>query len=139
MTCLIHTPLCDLFNSHAIHNTLIVIHAFIGYRTTTSYWDSSLIVGRFNKFSLSTSSNKYQVVEAAFHRTAPNQIVRIERIENREIYEHYNLKRQAMVNKYGSNFAGKELMLFHGTSRENIEKINAGGFDRSFAGKNGKV
>jgi hypothetical protein len=44
-----------------------------------------------------------------------------------------------MVNKYGSNLAGKELMLFHGTSHANIEKINAGGFDRSFAGKNGKI
>ena len=41
------------------------------------------------------------------------------------------------MDKYGSNFAGKELMLFHGTSRENIEKINAGGLNRSFAGIHG--
>ena len=49
------------------------------------------------------------------------------------------MKRQAMKKKYGSNFPGKELMLFHGTSYENVEKINSGGLNRSFAGKNGNV
>jgi hypothetical protein len=50
----------------------------------------------------------------------------------------YNVKRQAMMKKHGSNFPGKELMLFHGTSAENIEKINAGGLNRSYAGQHGK-
>jgi hypothetical protein len=88
---------------------------------------------------LSTSSKEYKDVETAFHKTASNQIVRIERIQNREIYGHYNLKRQAMMKKFDSNFAGKELMLFHGTSVENIEKINAGGLNRNFAGQHGKI
>jgi hypothetical protein len=44
-----------------------------------------------------------------------------------------------MVYKYGSNFTGKELMLFHGTSREFIEIINAGGLNRSYAGMHGKI
>jgi hypothetical protein len=49
------------------------------------------------------------------------------------------LKRQAMMKKHGSNFTGKELMLFHGTSSENIEKINAGGLNRNYAGIHGKI
>ena len=49
------------------------------------------------------------------------------------------MKRQAMSKKYGSNFSGKELRLFHGTSYDNVEKINFGGLNRSFAGKNGNV
>ncbi|CAB4045744.1 poly [ADP-ribose] polymerase 14-like, partial [Paramuricea clavata] len=98
------------------------------------YWDSTLFECIFHKINLSTSSKEYQEVETAFHTTAPNQIVRIERIQNREIYEIYEVKRQAMMKKYGGNFAEKELRLFHGTSVENIEKINAGGLNRSYAG-----
>ncbi len=49
------------------------------------------------------------------------------------------MKRQAMMKKYGSNFPSKELMLFHGTSYENVEKINAGGLNRSYAGMHGKI
>ena len=47
------------------------------------------------------------------------------------------MKRQAMEKKYSSNFPGKELMLFHGTSSENVEKINSGGLNRSYAGIHG--
>jgi hypothetical protein len=78
-------------------------------------------------------------VETAFHKTASHHIVRIERIQNKEIYGLYNLKRQAMMKTYDSNFADKELMLFHGTSVANIEKINAGGLNRNFAGQHGKI
>jgi hypothetical protein len=42
----------------------------------------------------------------------------------------YEVKRQAMMKKYGGNFAGKELRLFHGT------KINADGLN---AGRHGNV
>jgi hypothetical protein len=51
----------------------------------------------------------------------------------------YEAKRQAMMKKYGGNFAGKEVRLFHGTSVENIEKINAGGLNRNYAGRHGNV
>ena len=44
-----------------------------------------------------------------------------------------------MMKKHGSNFTGKELMLFHGTSNVNVEKINAGGLNRSFAGQHGNI
>ena len=38
-----------------------------------------------------------------------------------------------MIMKYGTNFPGKEVMLFHATSCKNIEKINARGLNRSNA------
>jgi hypothetical protein len=44
-----------------------------------------------------------------------------------------------MMKKYGGNFAGKELRLFHGTNVENIEKINADGLNRNYAGIHGNV
>ncbi len=49
------------------------------------------------------------------------------------------MKRKAMMKKHGNNFPSKELMLFHGTSRENVEKINANGLNRSYAGVHGKI
>ncbi|CAB3995123.1 poly [ADP-ribose] polymerase 14-like [Paramuricea clavata] len=93
-----------------------------------------IIERKFHKFNLSTSSREYQNVETAFHKSVSNQIVRIEKIQNKEIYELYNVKRRAMMNKFGSNFAGKELWLFHGTSLQSIDKINANGLNRSYAG-----
>ena len=48
------------------------------------------------------------------------------------------MKREAMMKKYGPNFSSKEKMLFHGTSRENVESNNAGGLNRSFAGVHGE-
>jgi hypothetical protein len=102
------------------------------------YWDEGL-EGKVNKVNLNKEIKEYKEVERAFRKTAPNKIVRIERVQNAEIYELYNVKRQAMMKKYGTNFPGKELMLFHGTSAENIEKINSGGLNRSFAGIHGKM
>ena len=44
-----------------------------------------------------------------------------------------------MMKKYRYNLSKKEKMLFHGTSHKNLEKINAGGLNRSYAGMNGKT
>ena len=44
-----------------------------------------------------------------------------------------------MMKKYGSNSPGKEKMLFHGTSRQNLEKINTDGLNRAYAGTHGKT
>ena len=104
-----------------------------------NYWDDLPDNRKFHKVNLATTSKEYKEVESAFHKTARNQIVRIERIQNKEIYELYSVKCQAMMKKYGSKFPGKELMLFHGTSAKNIEKINFGGLNRSYAGMHGKI
>ena len=50
----------------------------------------------------------------------------------------YNVKRERMIKKYGS-IVGKEKMLFHGTSIQNLEKINADGLNRIYAGTHGKT
>ena len=100
------------------------------------YWDDSLAEDVFHRIKLSPGSDEYKKVEDAFKATVSFHIVSIERIQNKAIYQVFNVKRKAMEEKYGSNFPGKELMLFHGTSCDNVEKINAGGLNRSFAGKN---
>ncbi|XP_028391015.1 protein mono-ADP-ribosyltransferase PARP14-like [Dendronephthya gigantea] len=97
-----------------------------------SHWDTSLNA-KVNRVKLVASSKEYKDVETEFRKTVPNQIVSIERVQNKEQYELYDLKRRAMMAKYGSNFAGKEKMLFHGTPPQNVDKINYGGLNRSFA------
>lgn len=104
------------------------------------YWDDSVSADVFHKIKLSTSGEEYKKVHDAFKGSAAQfHVVSIERIQNRAIYEVYNVKRKAMLEKHGGNIAGKELMLFHGTSLENVEKINAGGLNRNYAGKNGMI
>lgn len=44
-----------------------------------------------------------------------------------------------MIEKHGGNFPSKEKMLFHGTSFKNLDKINADGLNRSYAGAHGKI
>ena len=48
------------------------------------------------------------------------------------------MKRQLMAKKYGDKFKNMEKRLFHGTAPQNVDKINAGGLNRSYAGANGK-
>ena len=58
----------------------------------------------------------------ACRKTAANEIVQIERIKKKQIYILYYLKREATFKKYGSRFVGKELMLSHETSLQNIKR-----------------
>ena len=48
------------------------------------------------------------------------------------------MKRERIIKKYGS-IVGNEKMLFHATSFQNLEKINADGLNRIYAGTHGKI
>ncbi|XP_046838993.1 protein mono-ADP-ribosyltransferase PARP15-like [Xenia sp. Carnegie-2017] len=101
------------------------------------YWETPPDDNVYHAFELQPKSDEYMKVKNAFDKTASNEIVKIERIQNQRIYEVYNVKRKAMKEKYGdADFADKEKQLFHGTSKDNVEKINSGGLNRNFAGKN---
>ena len=84
---------------------------------------------------LEENSQDYKTVEAAFKKASPFQVIKIERIQNKQAFELYTIERDAMQKRYKSSFSGKERMLFHGTSLENVEKINAHGLNRSYSGK----
>ena len=127
------------FVFNLLNSTLILTIANISIFKVPSYWAKPTHRSTFHKFKLSTSSKEYKDVEAKFHKTASNQIVSIERIQNEEIYKLFNIKRQSMNKKYRYDFCTKEKMLFHGTTHENLEKINAGGLNRSYAGKQGNT
>ncbi|XP_028398976.1 protein mono-ADP-ribosyltransferase PARP14-like [Dendronephthya gigantea] len=58
------------------------------------------------------------------------EVVKIERIQNPGLYQLYQGKKKKMSN------GGNELDLYHGTTKDAVEKINCNGFNRSYCGKN---
>ena len=108
------------------------------FLSVPDYWDKSLSGAAYHEINLPTDSTEYKKVENAFKASSPKLTIdSVRRIQNKAIYKLYNVKREAMEEKYGRNFDGKEKMLFHGTSYENVEKINAGGLNRNYAGTHG--
>jgi len=62
--------------------------------------------------------------------------LQIERIENHGLWKFYTHHRQTMLenSKPGAEI---ERLLWHGTSIDALNNIYAGGFNRSYCGKNG--
>ena len=87
---------------------------------------------------LSPSEEEYQQIAQHVSRTASLRIISIERIQNEALYIQYQTKKLAMDNLKSSTKQSNELRLFHGTDHSTAAKICTQGFDRSFAGKNGK-
>ena len=61
----------------------------------------------------------------------------IERIENYYLYEHYQVAKSHVSGFCGSGVEA-ERQLWHGTAKDALNNIYAGGFNRSYCGKNGK-
>ena len=92
----------------------------------------------FHLVRLSSSSDEYSNVNSEVQRTSQrtmHQIVSIDRIQNRQLYMSYMIRKQAMEG--GDELRKSERSLFHGTSKESSEAINHHGFNRSYAGKHG--
>lgn len=90
---------------------------------------------------LQTGSAEYSNVLKEFHKTmvqgtSYNNIVKIQRIQNPALYDHYIVTKKAMDKHIHGH--QNEQRLFHGTEMSNCPKINATNFNRVFAGQNGK-
>nr|XP_023678134.1 poly [ADP-ribose] polymerase 14-like isoform X2 [Paramormyrops kingsleyae] len=62
------------------------------------------------------------------------EVVQIERLQHDVLWQSYSVRKQAIDKKYPKN--PNEQMLYHGTTKEICQKINAYGFNRSFCGRN---
>ena len=80
-------------------------------------------------------ANEYQRVESRFKKSCSNHIVKIERLQNPDLYRTYAIRKQTMDEANGSN----EQWLFHGTPGGNCQLINHNGFSRGFHGNYGKA
>ena len=75
---------------------------------------------------------------AYFSSKSYTKIVKIQRIQNPGLYSQYIVKKKDM-DKHNPPGHQNERRLFHGTPADVCPKINQQGFNRSFAGKNGKM
>ena len=89
-------------------------------------------------FSLKNTSQEYMGVHQKFASTVPAQkIISIQRVQNTMLYGQYSARKKAMENLFPLS-TKYENLLFHGTRADTCQKINFQGFNRSFAGLNGK-
>ncbi|KAI4878324.1 hypothetical protein NFI96_031569 [Prochilodus magdalenae] len=100
-----------------------------------SHWED--MKGSFVKrVPVKPGSQEYTDVENEFRKTGlNNQILNIERVQSETLWRSYMIQKKHLdeKNKHKNN----ERKLFHGTSSENIDKIDDRGFNRSYAGMHG--
>ncbi len=85
---------------------------------------------------------EYKEVLDAFNKTMTKSstyvdIVKIQRVQNPRLYRFYSQAKEAMDKANPPNHPN-EHRLFHGTDIDSADKINANGFNRSYAGRHGK-
>ena len=113
-----------------------------------SHWDpmprnSSGLEEKVHCVQLQSNSKEFMDVREKFASTSCDRIhygniVKIERIQNPQLYKSYLVKKESMEKTSGQTNVN-ELELFHGTSPSSVAEINENGFNRSFAGVHGKL
>ncbi|XP_006884365.1 PREDICTED: poly [ADP-ribose] polymerase 14 [Elephantulus edwardii] len=123
-------------------------------RTATSANGHSLPVQRLCKFEVETPTNwtdmkqqtscvvklqpgnpEYNIVANKFNESCSNfRIVKIERVQNPDLWNCYRAKKKTMDAKNVQT--SNEKLLFHGTDASSVPYVNQNGFNRSYAGKN---
>ncbi|XP_066544429.1 protein mono-ADP-ribosyltransferase PARP14 isoform X2 [Amia ocellicauda] len=86
---------------------------------------------------IQTGTPEYQDVEQEFRKTCPNNILKIERIQNGSLWHSYQIRKKHLDEKNGHT--NNERRLFHGTCPTTLSQINTHGFNRSYAGRNAAV
>ncbi|XP_072309372.1 protein mono-ADP-ribosyltransferase PARP12-like [Eucyclogobius newberryi] len=104
------------------------------------YWDKTHIpqIG-FKRVLLQPSSPEYQEIQVLFRRTMPAfEVLQIERIQNRAVWEGFQLHKTHMKHKNGGQPV-LEKKLFHGTEPKFVNTICETNFDWRVCGVNGTV
>ncbi|XP_024229795.2 uncharacterized protein LOC112215006 [Oncorhynchus tshawytscha] len=110
------------------------------FRAVPGSWDKSAIpdIG-YKTVTLLSSDRDYQKVQGLFNNTMRGfQITSIERVQNKDLWEVFQWKRDLMKKNNGGQNS-KELHLFHGTDPKHVEAICRDNFDWRLCGTNGTV
>ena len=92
----------------------------------------------YHLFDVVDTSKEFIDVQQKFASSVrAKKIVSIKRVQNTVLYGQYVARKKAMesLNPPGTK---NERLLFHGTKSDICQKINSQGFNRSYAGANGK-
>ncbi|KAG8547822.1 hypothetical protein GDO81_027392 [Engystomops pustulosus] len=79
------------------------------------------------------ASPEYTQVQQMFAQTCSSRILKIQRVQNKDLWLNYQIKLQSVNTKNGTTNSEKQL--FHGTDVKSIQHINHNGFNRSYAGR----
>ncbi|XP_059175483.1 uncharacterized protein LOC131955378 [Physella acuta] len=87
---------------------------------------------------LKTESSEFRRVSENFKKSGgKGEILKVERLQNRYLYQQYATKKREIESKNPGH--QNELLLFHGSDVNAIKAINKTGFNRSYCGKNGAL
>uniref|UniRef100_A0A8C6UDR2 Poly [ADP-ribose] polymerase 12 n=1 Tax=Neogobius melanostomus TaxID=47308 RepID=A0A8C6UDR2_9GOBI len=102
------------------------------------YWDKmQTFQTGYKRVSLQSSSEEYKEIQQLFCQTMPNyNIIQIERIQNKALWEAFQLQKIHMKNNNGRKPV-MEKKLFHGTDPKFVDTICATNFDWRVCGVNG--
>ena len=140
----------DIFsNTHVNYGFKCVVQSFLisTIEDLPSNWepmpkDNSGLEAKVHCVPLQHTSQEFQNVRNKFFATSGGHIhsgnvTQIYRIQNPQLYKSYLAKKESMQKTAGQGSVN-ELELFHGTNANSVTEINENGFNRSFAGVNGK-
>ncbi|XP_043550088.1 protein mono-ADP-ribosyltransferase PARP14 isoform X4 [Chiloscyllium plagiosum] len=86
---------------------------------------------------LQSGTQEYREVVKTFMKSCGKtivDIVKIERVQNRKLWQSYSVRKQNAERKYPGMTI--EQILYHGTTKEIAQRVNKTGFNRSFCGRN---
>ncbi|XP_040295795.1 protein mono-ADP-ribosyltransferase PARP14-like isoform X2 [Bufo bufo] len=83
---------------------------------------------------LAASSPEYIQIMQLFRQTCSNIILKIQRVQNKDLWQNYQIRLRSINTK--NRTTTNEKRLFHGTDINSIQHINHNGFNRSYAGRN---
>ncbi|KAL0962926.1 hypothetical protein UPYG_G00347220 [Umbra pygmaea] len=110
------------------------------FRSVPGFWDKSAIPDNgYKTVTLPPSERDYQKIQGLFNKTMRGfNIVSIERVQNADLWEEFQRKRDKMKKNNGDKNS-KELTLFHGTDPKHLDAICKDNFDWRLCGTNGTV
>ncbi|XP_068102386.1 protein mono-ADP-ribosyltransferase PARP14-like [Hyperolius riggenbachi] len=82
---------------------------------------------------VASGTPEYLDVQQKFQQTCRNHILKILRVQNKALWENYQIKKQNIDAKNGTT--NNERELFHGTDLNSVQQVNQNGFNRSYAGR----
>ncbi|KAM9810565.1 protein mono-ADP-ribosyltransferase PARP14-like [Neosynchiropus ocellatus] len=89
-------------------------------------------------FPLTPEDQEYQDLDQRLKAQGfSGKITRIERVQNRMLWQSYQLMKKEMEQK--NKHQNNEMVLYHGTQSDAIAHINKQGFNRSYAGMHGAL
>ncbi|XP_062374761.1 protein mono-ADP-ribosyltransferase PARP12-like [Sardina pilchardus] len=109
-------------------------------RGVPGYWDKSAVPEKgYKRVNLQSTDRDYLKVQELFRKTLSGfDFVSVERIQNKELWEDFQTKRERMKKaNQDKKYADGERLLFHGTNSQFIDSICFHNFDWRKCGANG--